>query len=265
MSVLDCYDMRYVHAMHGTGNNFIIIDSRSKNNLNLNYKGIANKSGCDQVIIIAHSSLADCFMYVYNADGSKAEMCGNAARCVGYLIMLEKSAEYITIELVNKRILECFKVGDKSIKVNMGKPLLKWHEIPLSIECDTLHVPLELEMLRDPVAVNIGNPHIIFFAEDKDKIPLEQLGPKLENHKLFPKKVNVSVVQIEKSGEISLRVWERGTGITASCGSAACAALIASVLRGYLSSKQASVNLPGGTLLIEWANDVFMTGDVGFL
>ncbi|WCR54243.1 MAG: Diaminopimelate epimerase [Wolbachia endosymbiont of Ctenocephalides orientis wCori] len=264
MSVLNCYDMRCVHAMHGTGNNFIIIDSRSKNNLNLNYKGIANEGGYDQVIIITHSILADCFMHVYNADGSKAEMCGNAARCVGHLIMLEKSAEYITIELVNKRILECFKVGDKSIKVNMGKPLLKWHEIPLSIECDTLHVPLKFEMLRDPVAVNIGNPHIIFFSEDKDKIPLEQLGPKLENYKLFHKKTNVSVAQIEKSGEISLRVWERGTGITASCGSAACAALIASVLRGYLSSKKAPVNLPGGTLLIEWASDVFMTGDVAY-
>ena len=259
--------MQHVYAMHGTGNNFIIVDSRPKSHVNLDYKNIRHLSKpiCDQVIVIANSNSADCFMHVYNADGSKAEICGNAARCVGYLIMSERSTEYITIELMNKRILECFKVSDNSVKVNMGKPLLKWHEIPLSIECDTLHLPLELEMLKDPVAVNIGNPHIIFFSNDKDKIPLQQLGSKLENHKLFPQKTNVSIAQIEKSGEISLRVWERGTGITASCGSAACAALVASVLRGYISAKHTTVNLPGGKLFIEWADNLFMTGDIGFL
>ncbi|MGL9717120.1 MAG: diaminopimelate epimerase [Wolbachia sp.] len=251
--------------MHGTGNNFVIIDSRSTNNLDWNYREIANQNGCDQVIVITHSSAADCFMHIYNADSSKAEMCGNAARCVGYLIMSEKSTEYATIELINKRILGCFKAGDKSIKVNMGKPLFKWHEIPLSIECNTLHLPVEVEMLKDPVAVNIGNPHIIFFVDNISEIPLQSLGPKLENHTLFPKKTNVSVAQVEKSEEISLRVWERGTGITASCGSAACAALVASVLRGYLTIRQASVNLPGGRLLIEWSDNVFMTGDIGFL
>ncbi len=192
-------------------------------------------------------------------------MCGNAARCIGYLIMSEKGTEYAIIELINKRFLECFKVGDKSIKVNMGKPLLKWHEIPLSIECDTLHLPIELEMLKDPVAVNIGNPHIIFFVDNVSKIPLQSLGQKLENHILFPQKTNVSIVQIEKSGEISSRIWERGTGITASCGSAACAALVASVLRKYVNTQQTSVNLPGGKLLIEWVDDIFMTGDIGFL
>ncbi len=251
--------------MHGTGNNFVIIDSRSANDLNWNYKKIANQNGCDQVIVITNSSLADCFMHIYNADGSKAEMCGNAARCVGYLLMSEKGTEYITIELVNKRILECFKVGDKSIKVNMGKPLLKWHEIPLSTECDTLYLPIELEMLKEPVAVNIGNPHIVFFVDNVNEIPLQSLGPKLENYVLFPQKINISIAQVEKSGEITLRVWERGTGITASCGSAACAALVASTLRGYLTAQQTSVDLPGGKLLIEWANNVFMTGDIGFL
>ncbi len=94
---------------------------------------------------------------------------------------------------------------------------------------------------------------------------MQSLGPKLEKHTLFPKKVNVNIAQVEKSGEISLRVWERGTGITASCGSAACAALIASVLRGYLITRQTSVNLPGGKLLIEWPDNIFMTGDIGFL
>ncbi len=251
--------------MHGTGNNFVIIDSRSTNNLEWSYREIANQNGCDQVIVITNSSIADCFMHIYNADGSKVEICGNAARCVGYLIMLEKGTEYSTIELVNKRILECFKVGNKLIKVNMGKPLFKWYEIPLSIECDTLHLPIEFEMLKDPVAVNIGNPHIIFFVDNIGTIPLLNLGPKLENHAFFPKKTNVSIAQIEKSGEITLRVWERGTGTTASCSSAACAVFVASVLRKYLPTKQTSVNSPGGNLLIEWVNNVFVVGNIGFL
>lgn len=251
--------------MHGTGNNFIIIDSRLTDSLEWRYREIANQNSCDQIIVITNSSIADCFMHIYNADGSKVETCGNAAHCVGYLIMSEKSTEYATIELVNKRILECFKIGNKFIKVNMGKPFLRWHEIPLSIECDTLHLPIKLEMLKEPAAVNIGNPHMVFFVDNIDKIPLLSLGPKLENHILFPKKTNVSIVQIEKSGEIALRVWERGTGITASCSSAACAAFIAAVLRRYLVTRQTSVNSPGGKLLVEWANDVFVTGNIGFL
>ncbi|NSX83842.1 diaminopimelate epimerase [Wolbachia endosymbiont of Atemnus politus] len=251
--------------MHGTGNSFVIIDSRATDNLDWNYREIASQNGCDQVIVITNSSAADCFMHIYNADGSKAEMCGNAARCVGYLIMSEKSTEYTTIELINKRILECFKVGGKSIKVNMGKPLLKWHEIPLSVECNTLHLPIEVEMLKDPVAVNIGNPHVVFFVDNISEIPLQSLGSKLENHILFPKKANVSIAQVEEFGEISLRVWERGSGITASCGSAACAAFVASVLRKWINTQKTSVNLPGGRLLIEWSDNLFMTGDIGFL
>ncbi|WP_341808956.1 diaminopimelate epimerase [Wolbachia endosymbiont (group E) of Neria commutata] len=251
--------------MHGTGNKFVIIDSRLTNNLDWDYKKIAHQNSCDQVIVLTNSSVADCFMHVHNADGSKAEMCGNAARCVGYLIMSKQSTEYTTIELINERILECFKVGEKSIKVNMGKPLLKWHEIPLSAQCDTLHLPIELEMLKDPAAVNVSNPHVIFFVDNINEIPLQSLGPRLENHELFPQKTNVSIAQIESSEEISLRVWERGTGITASCGSAACATLVASILRGYVSTKQTSVNLPGGKLLIKWADNVFMTGDIAIV
>lgn len=175
------------------------------------------------------SNAADYFIHIYNDDGSRAEMCRNAARCVGYLItitMSEKGTEYITIELVNKRILECFKLCDKSIKINMGKLLLTWHEIPLSTDCETLHLPIELEMLKD----SVGNPHIVFFVDNISEIPLRNLEPKLENHVLFPQKINISIAQVEKSGEIALRVWERGTGITASCGSAACVALVAFTL-----------------------------------
>ncbi|VVC46444.1 Diaminopimelate epimerase, DapF,Diaminopimelate epimerase, active site [Cinara cedri] len=219
--------------MHGSGNNFVIIDSRLVDNANRDYREIANDSNCDQVIVVTNSNVADCFMHIYNADGSKVETCGNAARCVGYLIMLEKSTEYATIELMNERILECFKT--------------------------------ELGVLKDPVAVNIGNPHMIFFVNSIEKIPLLNLAPQLETHILFPKKTNVSITQIDKSGEINLQVWERGTGITASCGSAACAAFVASVLRGYITAQQTSVNFLGGNLSIEWKDNVFMTGDVEFI
>ncbi|KAG5320377.1 DAPF protein, partial [Pseudoatta argentina] len=176
--------------MHGTGNSFVIIDSRSANNLYWNYRQNADQGSCDQVIIITMSNAADCFIHIYNADGSRAEMCGNAARCIGYLIMSEKGTEYV------------------------------------------------------------------FFVDNISEIPLQNLGPKLENHELFPQKTIVSIAQIEKSGEINLRVWERRTGITASLGSAACAVFVASVFRKCLSNKQASVNLPGGQILIEWSGNV---------
>ncbi|MCV3769817.1 MAG: diaminopimelate epimerase, partial [Wolbachia pipientis] len=136
----------------------------------------------------------------------------------------------------------------------------------LSIKCNTLFLPIEVGVLKDPVAVNIGNPHIVFFVDDVSKIPLLSLGPKLENHVFFPKRVNVSIVQIKRSGKIVLRVWERGTGITASCGSAACAALVASVLRKYLLTKQTLVSSSGGDLLVEWRNNnIFIAGNMGFL
>ncbi|OEY86716.1 diaminopimelate epimerase [Wolbachia pipientis] len=248
--------------MHGIGNNFAILDLRL---LQWDCGKIAGCKDYDQIIVITSSGVADCFMHVYNSDGSKAEICGNAARCVGYLMMLEKDDEYITIELMNGRILECFKVDDKSIKVNMGKPLFKWHEIPLSVECNTLYLPIGCQGLKDPAAINIANPHMIFFVEDIDAVHLQNLAPQLENHPLFPNRTNVSFAKIEKSGEVILKVWERGTGVTSACGSAACAAFVASVLRGYITNQQTFIHLPGGKLLIEWEDDVFMTGDVDFL
>lgn len=251
--------------MHGTGNNFVIIDSRLTNNLNWNYKKIAEYENCDQIIVITRSHSADCFMHIYNADGSKVQICGNAARCVGYLMMIEKNTEYITIELVNKRILQCFKVGDKLIKVNMGKPLLKWYEIPLAFECDTLKLPIILNELKYPSAVNIGNPHIIFFVDNVKKILLQNLAPQLETHPFFPERTNVSIVQINRSGIIKMKVWERGVGITASCGSAACAAFVISVLQGFITTQYTNISLPGGKLSIEWKEDLFLTGAVEFL
>uniref|UniRef100_UPI002FD033C4 diaminopimelate epimerase n=1 Tax=Wolbachia endosymbiont of Pentidionis agamae TaxID=3110435 RepID=UPI002FD033C4 len=153
-------------------------------------------------------------------------------------------------------------------KINMGKPLFQWNEIPLSSEYNTLCLPIEIAMLKNPVAVNIGNPHLIFFVKNIINVPFEKLAPTLENHELFPNKINVSVAEISKKKHIILKTWERGVGITDSCGSAACAALVASILRKYISHKETRVKLIGGDLLIEWdetTNNVFMTGKVEYV
>ena len=253
--------------MHGTLNDFVIIDCRKKIYNNINYKEIADRKtgiGCDQVIVMTESKKADCFMHIYNADGSKVEMCGNAARCVAYLLSNEKQNNNVKIEL-SDRILLCSKTSHNTVQVNMGKPKFHWQDIPIAQECDTLHLPIELEMLRDPVGVNVGNPHAIFFVDSIKEIPLNNLGPILENHPLFPKKANISIAEVISRNKIKLRVWERGTGETASCGSGACAALTAAVRRQY-TENTATVFLQGGDLTISYQDDntILMEGMVSY-
>ena len=253
--------------MHGTLNDFVIIDCREKTYNNINYKEIADRKigiGCDQIIVITKSEKADCFMHIYNADGSKVEMCGNAARCVAYLLSNEKQNNDVKIEL-SDRILLCSRTSHNKIQVNMGKAKFHWKDIPTSQECDTLHLPIKLEMLSDPVGINVGNPHAIFFVDSIKDIPLNKLGPVLENHPLFPEKANISIAEVISRNKIKLRVWERGTGETASCGSGACAALIAAARRQY-TDNTAIVCLPGGDLLISHQDDntILMEGMVSY-
>ncbi|QGR02122.1 diaminopimelate epimerase [Ehrlichia ruminantium] len=254
--------------MHGTLNDFVIIDCREKMHNNINFKEIANRKtgiGCDQVILITPSEKADCLMHIYNPDGSKVEMCGNAARCVAYLLSNEKHSNNITIEL-SDRILSCSRTSHNKIQVNMGQPKFHWQDIPISQECDTLYLPIKTEFLSYPVGVNIGNPHAVFFVDSIDDIPLTKIGPELENHPIFPKKANISIAQIISSDEIKLRVWERGTGETASCGSGACATLVAAVKRNYTKSN-ATIYLQGGNLLILYKSDntILMEGVVSYV
>ncbi|CEI85199.1 diaminopimelate epimerase [Ehrlichia minasensis] len=253
--------------MHGTLNDFVIIDCRSKSYNNIDYQAIANRKigiGCDQIIVITKSEKADCFMHIYNADGSKVEMCGNAARCVAYLLSNEKQKNNVTIELAD-RILSCLRISENTVQVNMGIAKFHWTDIPISQECDTLHLPITLEMLSDPVGINVGNPHAIFFVNSIETIPLDKLGPELENHNLFPKRANISIAEIVSRNKIKLRVWERGTGETASCGSGACAALVAAVRRQYTDTT-ATICLQGGNLLISYQNDntILMEGIVSY-
>ncbi|MBQ4874521.1 MAG: diaminopimelate epimerase [Rickettsiaceae bacterium H1] len=248
--------------MHGLGNDFAIIDERQFR-YKYDVKQIANRKlgiGCDQVIIIEKSSQANCAMQIYNRDGSKAEACGNATRCVAQIITEEQNSQEATIE-IEEKILKCQTAGVDRIKVDMGIPLFDWEKIPLSKPCDTENLPITYEKLENPIAINTGNPHVIFFVEDINSVNLAEIGPKVENHSLFPQKVNVNIAQVTNE-KILLKVWERGAGETLACGSGACATLAAAVKRKYIVNNGSIVSLPGGELYIEWNKSILMTGPV---
>jgi len=260
-------------VMDGIKNKFLIIDSRSKD-IHLTGEQIRfladsrnmDTGGCDQIAILKNSSISDCFMEIYNSDGGEVEACGNVTRCVGWLLSNEKSINDTTIETL-AGILNSTKVGENRVKIDMGEARLKWNEIPLSIDCDTTSVPLEVDNLQNPVAVNVGNPHAVFFIDNIDEIDFDEnnIGSRIENHEVFPNRVNVGIAQIIDRDNIKLRVFERGTGETLACGTGACAATIAAIRKNY-TDRKVTVELKGGNLEIEWTsnNRIYMTGDVNF-
>lgn len=261
--------------MNGLGNEFIILDLREEP-AKLDEEAIRKAAdpktgpGCDQFITIENRKGHDgVFMGVYNADGSEVGACGNAARCVGWLLMEENGETEIDFETLGAP-LHAMRIGDKRIAVDMGEPKFGWREIPLSEQMDdTRYVdvklgPIDKPVLWGPSAVNVGNPHCIFFVEDAEAQALDRFGPMIEHHPLFPERVNVSVAQVLSKHAIRLRVWERGAGITKACGTAACAALV-SAHRRRLTARKATVTLDGGDLAIEWREDdnhIIMTGPV---
>ena len=235
--------------MHGLGNDFVIFDAREAP-LEMDgakARAIADRRtgvGCDQLIVIEPSQRADVRMRIWNSDGGEVEACGNASRCVALLIGGES-----TIETKGGVIRGAADAGEAT--VDMGEPRFGWDEIPLGYPMDTVAMPVGWEGLRDPAAVNVGNPHLIFFVEDPDAVLLERLGPLIEADPLFPERVNVNVASPEGSG-IRLRVWERGAGLTRACGTGACATAVAAIRRKLVRSP-VEVRLPGGALTIQWA------------
>ncbi len=258
--------------MNGAGNAFVVLDLRESGAKMTAAAATfiaapATGPGCDQVITIEkHKSVDAPFMGVWNADGSQVESCGNAARCVGWLLMEETGTDKIALGTGGGDI-HAWRVGTDRIAVDMGEPKLRWREIPLAEQCDdTRYVdvklgPIDKPVLWGPSAVNMGNPHCIFFVEDAQAQAIDRFGPMVEHHPLFPERVNVSVAQVTSKHAIRLRVWERGVGITKACGTAACAALVAAHRR-RLTARKAIVTLDGGDLAIEWRDDnhVIMTG-----
>jgi diaminopimelate epimerase len=266
--------------MHGLGNDFVVIDARDRPFPldDARARAIANRRtgvGCDQLLILERpaagksggKSLADVVMRIRNNDGGEVEACGNGARCVADYVMQETGKDHVVIEtvvgLLDANAAGVGAAGERLVTVDMGPANLDWREIPLSEPQDTSKLVLALGPLKDPVAVNMGNPHAVFFVDDAEAVDIASLGPVLERHKLFPQRANIEVVQVLSPSRLRMRVWERGVGITQACGTGACATLVAAARRG-LTGRKGTVLLDGGELQIEWAADghVLMTGPV---
>ncbi len=255
--------------MHGLGNDFAVIDVMAGGAVSPDQaRDIADRRrgvGCDQVLVMEKpkNPKADLYMRIYNTDGSEAQACGNGTRCVAALYMQRNNRTECIVETV-AGLLPSRIVEGGLIQVDMGEPRTNWDEIPLSRECDTLNLGVVngRGTMPDPVAVNVGNPHTIFFVDDVSKVDIEKLGPEVEHHVLFPERTNVEFAQILSPEKIRMRVWERGTGVTQACGSGACATIVAAVRRG-LTGRKAEIVLDGGSLLLEWRasdNRILMTG-----
>lgn len=255
--------------MNGLGNDFVIVDLRdSKTRMTeAAARIIADRKsgiGCDQVITIEDRDGP--FMGVWNADGSEVGACGNAARCVGSILLDESGDAGVAFETLSG-LISAERAAAGRISVDMGVPKLHWKQIPLAEETqDTRFVdiklgPIDKPVLWGPSAVNMGNPHCVFFVDNAEAQALDRFGPMIENHPMFPERANVSVAEVRGRHFIRLRVWERGAGITKACGTAACAAVVAASRR-RLTDRKATVELDGGLLAIEWRDDdhVIMTG-----
>jgi diaminopimelate epimerase len=235
--------------MQGLGNDFVIFDARDVP-LEMDEaraRALADRRtgiGCDQLILLEPSEAADVRMRIWNADGGEVESCGNAARCVALLVGGESRIE------TKGGILASTADGAEAT-VDMGAPRFGWDDIPLAYAMDTAAMPVGWEALQQPFAVNVGNPHVVFFVEDAEGVELERLGPLIERDPLFPARVNVNVASMV-DGAIRLRVWERGAGLTRACGTGACATAVAAISRKLVEGP-VEVRLPGGTLTIDWA------------
>ncbi|WP_083463702.1 diaminopimelate epimerase [Prosthecomicrobium hirschii] len=262
--------------MNGLGNDFLVFDAR-RDPVRLTADEILRLAdrktgiGFDQMITLEPSGAgADAFMRIHNADSSEVSACGNATRCVGWLLMQEKDSAAATIE-TRAGLLYASDAGEPElITVDMGEPKFDWRDIPLAEEFhDTRAIelqigPIDAPILHSPAVVNMGNPHAIFWVDDVEAYDLAKLGPMLEHHPIFPERANISLAQVTGPDSLILKVWERGAGLTRACGTGACAAAVAAA-RTRRTGRRVRVTLPGGDLVITWResdNHVMMTGPV---
>ena len=271
--------MRFL-IMNGAGNRFAVFDARTSDSFALNPEKVAaickpgssvmGELGADQLIVMRapKDSTADVFMEIWNQKGFEVDACGNATRCVGWLVMTESGAQACTVQ-TNDALLHCTLAGTHQVAVDMGKPKLDWEQIPLEEVMHTHHVDVKIGPIDDPIlsnpgAVNMGNPHCVFFVDDFEKAKPHLVGPMVEFHPLFPQQANVGFARIDAPDKMRLKVWERGVGMTLACGTGACAAVVAAV-RQSRGSRRMRVEVDGGMLLIEWRlkdDHVIMTGPV---
>ncbi len=274
--------------MNGAGNAFIVVQAfeegfhPTEDQVRALAAPEAGLGGFDQLIGIEPSETADAFMRVWNADGSMVQTCGNALRCVGWLLLEATGKEEVVIDTLGgpttaKRASSRVGSGGPEgpttaanlVTVDMGAPRLDWDQVPLAEEMDTRGIelqvgPIDAPVLHTPGAVSMGNPHVVFFTDRQDDAFVKGSGSLVEHHPLFPEGVNVGFAKVLDRDHIRLRVWERGAGLTLACGTGACAALVATARRG-LTNRKAAVVVDGGELVIDWdeaSGHVFMTGPV---
>lgn len=266
--------------MNGAGNRFAIFDARSNPDFALSDEQVRAISepgspamgqlGADQLIILRRpkTEKADIFMEIRNQKGFEVDACGNATRCAAWLYM-EETGEDRAVVQTNDADLICSRTGPLSVAVDMGEPKLDWSQIPLKEPMHTHHVdvkigPIDAPALSNPGAVNMGNPHIVFFVEEFETVKPHLAGPMLEFHPLFPEQTNVGFARVDGPDRIRLKVWERGVGMTQACGTGACAAVVAAH-RQKRAGRDVQVEVDGGTLHIQWRESdghVIMSGPV---
>lgn len=246
--------------MHGLGNDFVIFDARN-DSLALTEGDMIEISdrrrgvGCDLITVIEGSDKADAFVQFFNADGSESGACGNATRCVADLLMRELNKDTCSLEVLSGDILQCASKGDLLVEVDMGTPNI------------VKDLDLSHGGVSNPVFVDVGNPHCVFFVDNYEDISIETLGPYFENHEAFPNRANVEFVIVRGEGDLRQKTWERGVGLTDACGSGACAVGLSAFHR-KLSGRVSNIELDGGILRIEIREEdghVLMTGPVAYV
>jgi diaminopimelate epimerase len=264
---------RPVVKMNGLGNEIVILDLRGTSCelgvAAVKAIGRGDALAFDQLMVLRdpRSPGTDAYVQIYNSDGSESGACGNGARCVAWSLLRGRNSKALRLETA-AGVLECRRQGEWSFAVDMRRPRFAWRDIPLAAPVeDTGAIELRLgELPMLAAAVNMGNPHAVFFVDDLDAYDLASLGPRLEHHPLFPERANISLAQVRSRGHILARVWERGAGLTRACGSAACAVLVAAVQRN-IAERDAKVSLPGGDLMVAWRESddhVVLTGPVEY-
>ena len=262
--------------MNGLGNEIVVVDLRASAKIftagEVSSVAADRTSRFDQMMVlhVPKTEGTESYVRIYNSDGSVAGACGNGMRCVAWLIAKAIGRSQFKVE-TQAGVLDVNVKNQDAITVDMGEPHFGWQDIPLAEEFrDTRAIelqigPIDNPVLHSPSAVNVGNPHAVFWVDDADAYDLGRLGPMLENHPIFPERANISLAHVTARDAITLRTWERGAGLTQACGSAACAAAV-SAARKKLTDRIVTVNLPGGPLVIEWtaANRILMTGPVEF-
>ena len=239
---------RRFDKMHGLGNDFVIVDARSEpfEVTPALAKAIADRRtgvGCDQLIVLEPSDRADLKMRIWNSDGGEVESCGNATRCVIQLTGAQRIDS-------DGGLLEGEDLGAE-VEVSLGEPRFGWEDIPLAYAMDTAALPLAWGPLEHPMALNVGNPHVVFFVPDARAVPLDVLGPRIENDPAFPDLINVNVANFVDN-RLKLRTFERGAGETLACGTGACASAVAAILTKRAQSP-VRVDMTGGSLSVSWA------------